>query len=99
MTLTTARRRSLITGLTAAVIALLAPGVAHADPPSNDDFDAATPVTALPFTVTEDTSEATRAADEPAACGLFSRNTVWFDYIAPADGIVEATLTSSPFRP
>ena len=99
MTLTFARRRSLIIGLTAAMLALLAPGVAHADPPSNDDFDAATPVSALPFTVTADIAEATRADDEPAACELFSRNTVWFDYTAPADGIVSATLTSSTFSP
>ena len=34
-----------------AVLGVLTPGVAHAAPPSNDDFDSSTAITALPFTV------------------------------------------------
>jgi hypothetical protein len=92
-------RRWPVIGLAATVIALLAPGIAHAEAPSNDDFDHATAITAVPFTVTEDTVEATRVDDDPPACGLFSRNTVWFDYTAPQDAIVSVTLQSNEFSP
>ncbi|ONI85448.1 hypothetical protein ALI22I_26945 [Saccharothrix sp. ALI-22-I] len=47
-------------GAVTAVLGVLLTGVAHAEPPSNDDFDNSTPITALPFTVQQDTSEATR---------------------------------------
>ncbi|HEU5470999.1 MAG TPA: PKD domain-containing protein [Actinophytocola sp.] len=93
MTLSTARR-SWITGLAAAAIAFLAPGVAQAQPPANDDFDSATVITALPFSGTQDTAGSTVAPDDPPTCnGGFS--SVWFRYTAPADGIVKATAVGS----
>ncbi|WP_225440118.1 PKD domain-containing protein [Amycolatopsis eburnea] len=90
-------RIALATALTAA-FALLVPGVAHAAPPSNDDFDRATAITALPFTAQQDTSEATKAVDDPSWCQSYDvRGSVWFQYTATADGYLRAsTQGSSP---
>jgi hypothetical protein len=49
-----------------------------AAPPANDDFDAAVAVTAVPFSVTADTTEATRAEDDPQCIGD-DGFTVWYD--------------------
>jgi hypothetical protein len=88
-------RRSWLAGLAVAVTAVLAPGVAQAEPPSNDDFDNATAVTVLPFEATADLAEATRAPDDPTSCIGFGGRFVWFRYTAPADGIVKASQTPS----
>ncbi|MFI6097592.1 PKD domain-containing protein [Lentzea sp. NPDC051213] len=80
----------------AAVVALgvLMPGVAHAAPPVNDDFDTATEITALPFTVQQDLTDAKRAVDDPGTCeGYAAHNSVWFRYIATEDGFVRLTTT------
>jgi hypothetical protein len=87
-------RRSSIAGLVAATIAVLAPGIAQAEPPSNDDFDSATAVAALPFHATENTAEATRAPDDPPTCYDFADNSVWFRYTAPADAVVHVLAES-----
>ena len=52
-----------------------------ADPPEvpNDDFDHATVISSLPFTITQDVARASRAPDDPvfsihiSRCGLLSR--------------------------
>lgn len=76
----------------------LLPAVAHAAPPSNDDFDTATEITALPFTAVQDTSEATAAADEPSACWRPSgRASVWYRFTAAEDGFVRATFGTNDF--
>jgi hypothetical protein len=67
--------------------AALAPGTAHAAPLSNDDFDQATAITALPFTSTVDTRDGTAADDDPSNC-WWSTSSAWFRYTAPADGFV-----------
>lgn len=90
-------RRAWVTGLAATVITLLVPGVAWAEPPANDDFGAATAITALPFEATVSLAGATTASDDPTFCDPFARQTVWFDYTAPADGIVKATVVNSGF--
>nr|WP_225958112.1 PKD domain-containing protein [Amycolatopsis lexingtonensis] len=88
-------RIALATAITAA-FALLVPGVAHAAPPSNDDFDQATAITALPFTAQQDTSEATRAVDDPSWCQSSDvRASVWFRYTATADGYLRASTKGS----
>ncbi len=88
-------RIALATALTAA-FALLVPGVAHAAPPSNDDLDQATAITALPFTAQQDTSEATKAVDDPSWCQSYDvRGSVWFRYTATADGYLRASTTGS----
>lgn len=92
-------RRTWTACLAAAVIAVLAPGTALADAPSNDDFDTAAPVTALPFESTVDTSGATVAADDPVGCQSYYGNSVWFRYTAPEDGIVRATVDTPGYYP
>jgi hypothetical protein len=47
-------------------------------PPANDDFDNAIPITVLPFTDSINTSEATPAADDPTDC--YGTNvSVWYE--------------------
>ncbi|QUQ68695.1 PKD domain-containing protein [Kutzneria sp. CA-103260] len=100
MTLSIRRRlRSPIIGLVAVATVLLAPGVANAAPPSNDDFDTATTISALPFTSTMDTTQATKASDDPISCYYSGSGSEWFDYTAPADGIVMASATTAGTRP
>ncbi|MFI9382260.1 PKD domain-containing protein [Kutzneria sp. NPDC052558] len=81
----------------AVVLAVLAPGLAHAaTPPANDDFDHPTTISALPYTVQEDTSGATKAADDPYWCQSSDVvGTVWFQYTATEDGLVRATSAGS----
>ncbi|NBH11875.1 hypothetical protein [Amycolatopsis sp. SID8362] len=85
----TAFRRLLVAGLAVAA-ALVAPATAHADTPSNDDFDTATAVTALPFRATQDFGEGTKAADDPTSCYAWIATSAWYDYTASADGFVRA---------
>ncbi|MDX3659214.1 hypothetical protein PV646_18050 [Streptomyces sp. ID05-26A] len=82
--------RALTIGAAVVLTAALAPGAAHAAPPSNDDFAGATAITSLPFSSTVDTSEATAGSDDPSHCG-WSTSSVWFRYTAPADGVVRMT--------
>lgn len=71
---------------------VLVPGVAHAKPPSNDDFDNSTAITALPYTVQQDTSEASKAPDDPYGCDGYNHdNSVWFSYTAAESGLLRAT--------
>ncbi|MBE1501739.1 hypothetical protein H4696_008839 [Amycolatopsis lexingtonensis] len=90
----TAFRRLLVAGLAVAA-ALVAPATAHADVASNDDFDTATAVTALPFQVTQDFGEATKSADDPTSCYSSFATSVWYDYTASADGFVRALPTGA----
>ncbi|MFD5831617.1 hypothetical protein [Lentzea sp. NPDC060358] len=82
--------RALMIGAAAVLATALTPGAAHAAPPSNDDFADATAITALPFSSTVDTGEATAAEDDPGTCD-WGTNSVWFRYTAPADGFVRMT--------
>jgi len=71
----------LVAALTAVV---LAPGVAAAAPPSNDDFDNATPIT-LPYAEEIDLTEATAAPDDPDACFPLRTNTAWYSFTSAQD--------------
>ncbi|MFC5291255.1 PKD domain-containing protein [Actinokineospora guangxiensis] len=95
--MTTMRPSTRATACLAALAATaLLPSVAHAAPPSNDDFDTATEITALPFTTVQDTTEATAAADEPAACWRPSGGaSVWYRFTATAHGFLRATFGTS----
>jgi hypothetical protein len=75
--------------------AVLTPGVAHAAPPSNDDFDNAQTITALPFTGQVDATEATNSPDDPASCTGDSRPSVWYRYTPTADGMLNLTGVNS----
>jgi hypothetical protein len=90
------RARIAAVGTITAVSAVLLTGVAHAEPPTNDDFDASTPVTALPFAARQDTSQATGSADDPSWCqGHDVEGGVWFTHTAAADGFLRATTAGS----
>jgi hypothetical protein len=91
--------RPLIVGLVAVVGTVLAPGIAHAEPPANDDFGNAIVVTSLPYTMKQTTTEATKAADDPTSCHSWSTRSVWYRYTAPADGIVRASVMGAPAYP
>lgn len=75
----------------------LAPAVAHAAPPANDDIAAATEIGTLPFTVVQSTAEATEAPDDPQTC--FVGNSVWFRLTAPATGTLRLDLTGTNYSP
>jgi hypothetical protein len=71
------RRTLLATTMTIGAV-LVAASPAAAAPPANDDFDNAVALTAVPFEVTADTTEATRADDDPECIGG-DGFTVWYD--------------------
>lgn len=90
------RRRVATVAVAVVALAVVSPGVAQAAPPTNDDFDASTAVTALPFTAELDTSEATGASDDPAWCQPFNTGgTVWFSYTPTEDVLLRATAAGS----
>jgi PKD repeat protein len=64
-------------------------------PPQNDDFAAATPITALPFSDSVDTTAASVQPSEPTpSCGYFQPTaTVWYAFTPAADG---SYTTSTP---
>jgi hypothetical protein len=69
--------RPLLTAAVVAGLVVLPSAPALAQPPANDDFDAAVAFTAVPFEATADTTEATRAEDDPSCIGD-DGNTVWY---------------------
>ncbi|WP_170166553.1 hypothetical protein [Lentzea atacamensis] len=80
----------------AVALGMITPGVAHAAPPANDDFDASTAITALPFTTQVDRTEATRALDDPANCVQRpAEGSVWFHHTATENGIVRVSTDGS----
>src|SRR5688572_13197854 len=64
-----------------AALVALATGPASAAVPSNDDPGSPTVVTALPFTETLGTTEATTQAEEPTSCNY--GHSVWYSFTAP----------------
>lgn len=80
-----------------AAVLLLIPSPALAAPPGNDNFAARTTVTALPFTETLSTEEATTEPGEPESdCGPIGR-TVWYEFTPAADVILGANTLGSDF--
>jgi len=69
--------------------------------PANDDFDAATPITTLPFAGSQNILLATNAPDDPSSgifgCG-FEYNTVWYSFTPVADVRIVADTVGSDFR-
>jgi hypothetical protein len=85
--------RTLLRGaLVASAFFVLQAAPALAAVPPNDDFDNATVVTALPFTDTEDVSEATRATDDPYTSGWPN---VWYRFTPATDTSLELDTTGS----
>jgi hypothetical protein len=89
-------RSSALAVAAVAVLGVFTPGVAHAAPPSNDDFESSTAIAALPFTVEQNTTEATKAVDDPSWCQSYNvKASVWFHYTATEDAILRATSAGS----
>jgi hypothetical protein len=80
----------------AVALGTITPGVAHAAPPTNDDFDSSTAMTSLPFTAQVDRSEATAGADDPRNCaGGSAEGTVWFSHTATESGFLRISTEGS----
>src|SRR3954469_312907 len=71
-----------------------APALAAAPPP-NDDFDAATVISSLPFSDGIDTSPATTAADAPYCAGTGA--SVWYRFTPTQDVDVQADTFGSSY--
>ena len=68
---------------------------ARATPPANDDFDAATVVTTLPFSDSVNTVEATTASDDPGGCWI--NNSVWYRFTPARDMTVDINPAGSTY--
>ena len=76
----------------ALVVAAPAGALAAAD---NDDFDAATVVSSLPFSSSVDTTGATIQAGEPQFCSYVD-NSIWYAITPAADAMLSATAGGGP---
>jgi len=67
-------------------------------PPPNDDFGQATVVPALPFSISEDTTNASTAPDDPLpSCFPASEPTVWFAFTPTQNMRLEANTVGSDY--
>jgi len=93
-------RRHFLRALVIAVLALgalLVPATAGAVAPTNDDFANAIPITAVPFSDTQDITAATTEVGEPSpACiGGGLQNTVWYSFSPTTSESITVTNESS----
>jgi PKD repeat protein len=65
--------------------------------PTNDNFANAELISGVPSTVIADFNQATREADEPAACFFFQPATVWYRFTAAETRAVVVSLQSQFF--
>ena len=65
----------------------------------NDLIENATPITTVPFTTTQDNTDATVSpTDPPPACGHGAATySVWYSYITPTDGLIKVATSGSGF--
>ena len=94
--------RVLATAVTAVLLAPATAVTAHAAPPSNDAVPGATVITALPTTLTQDTTEATTDPVDhtlPGACQAppAINGSVWFAHTASDDDGFAVTGAGSDF--
>jgi hypothetical protein len=80
------RTRGRIVAAVAVALAAVATGPAAHAAAGNDDVDAATVIGALPFDAAIDTSQLSRAPDDPTSCR--TRASGWFRFTAPSSGTV-----------
>lgn len=66
-----------------------------AAPPANDNFNSAIDIGPLPFTTTQNTSEATVAGDDPVEC--HNNGSVWYAFTPAADMMVIADTIGSDY--
>lgn len=84
----------VIAALSGVVVVAVAPTAAYAAP-ANDDFAAATAIATLPYTTSQDTSDATSDPGDPTDCS--SNGSVWFSYTATSVGLIEANTFGSGY--
>ena len=98
-----AKYKVLAAALSAIATFVVLVGAAWAAPPSNDGFAGATVISSVPFTTTEDTTQATLDSDDTAAgqvCntgGLTFSNSVWFAYTPTTDQVVGLDTSGSSY--
>jgi hypothetical protein len=92
------RKTLLGTALVLGLI-LTAPSPAVAAPPVNDDFDGAVAFGAVPFEATEDTTEATEAADDPDPSCVPEpvTHTVWYSVTLAATTEIAVDTSGSDY--
>jgi PKD repeat protein len=84
----------LAVGLWVAAIGL--PTAAQADTaPANDSFAGATVITSVPYSTTEDTSQATWDSTDPSGCS--SNGSVWFSFTPSSDMTLKADASGSSY--
>jgi hypothetical protein len=71
---------------------------ALAQPPNNDDFANATVITDLPFSTTEDTTQATFDPTDPTSCFDTNIGSVWFAFTPPSDIMIQADTFGSNYN-
>jgi hypothetical protein len=87
-------RRLAVVGVAGLLLALLNASAALAQP-ANDDFDSATVISALPFTDTISTVDATNPGDDPFCNGF--EHTVWYAFTPTQDTPVKADTAGSDY--
>lgn len=90
------RTRIAVTVVAAVALAGLAPGVAHAAPPTHDAFAGAAPLSAVPATAEAELAEATAEPGEPdPSCSSHSgAPSAWFAFTAPRTESITLQRTS-----
>jgi hypothetical protein len=90
----------LLLMLVAGGLALASASPARAAPPSNDDFDHAVVIGALPFSDSRDTRDATFANDDPPCTPLFRTEeaTVWYAFTPASDQQVLISTAGSSYN-
>lgn len=86
-----------LTGIAVFIILASLPAAALAAAPSNDTRSGATDITVLPFSTSQDTSDATSEASDPRGCYGQAGRTVWYRYTAQADGRLVASTAGSGY--
>lgn len=71
------------------------PAVAQAATAPNDSFASATVISSLPYSTTEDTSQATSDPSDPSGCS--SNGSIWFSFTPTSDMRVEADTFGSSY--
>src|SRR6266516_3542637 len=88
------RARLLITLAAGFAVAAVGLGTAaHADTVANDSFANATVISSLPFSTTEDLSQATSDPSDPSGCS--SNGSVWFSFTPSSDMTLRADTSGS----
>jgi hypothetical protein len=87
-------RRVVVVSVAGLLLALLNTSPALAQP-ANDDFDTPTVISALPFTDTISTVDATQAGDDPLCNGF--EHTVWYSFTPTQDTPIRADTAGSDY--